>query len=47
MIYPLKELGSPIMVLPENHPTSKRLKMVVACGDHIKTRLQYSGGNPS
>jgi hypothetical protein len=35
MIYLLKEFGSPIIVLPENHPTSKRLNMVVACGDHI------------
>ncbi len=35
MVYLLKEFGSPIIVLPENHPTSKRLGMVVACGDHI------------
>lgn len=35
MIYLLREMDSPITVLPENHPTSKRLPMVVATGDHI------------
>jgi hypothetical protein len=44
MIYLLKEFSSPIIVLPENHPTSKRLKMVVACGDHIRLDCEVQAG---
>jgi hypothetical protein len=44
MMYLLKEFSSPIIVLPENHPTSKRLKMVVACGDHIKLDCDVQAG---
>jgi hypothetical protein len=44
MMYLLKEFSSPIIVLPENHPTSKRLKMVVACGDHIKLACDIQAG---
>ena len=42
MIYLLRELASPIIVLPENHPTSKRLKMVVSCGEivHLNCDIQ-------
>jgi len=29
-------MNFPITVLPENHPTSNRLPMVVAAGDHIR-----------
>jgi hypothetical protein len=36
MAYLLREIESPIVVLPENHPTSKRLKMVVAVGSHVR-----------
>jgi len=36
MLYLLRELNFPITVLPENHPTSSRLPMVVAAGDHIR-----------
>lgn len=35
MVYLLREMDAPITVLPENHPTSKRLPMVVAAGDHV------------
>ncbi|MCZ3364988.1 MULTISPECIES: hypothetical protein [Methanobacterium] len=35
MLYLLREMNFPITVLPENHPTSRRLPMVVAAGDHI------------
>ena len=35
MLYLLRELNFPITVLPENHPTSSRLPLVVATGDHI------------
>ncbi len=44
MIFLLKEFSSPIIVLPENHPTSKRLKMVVACGDHIRLDCNIQAG---
>ncbi|MDI6644536.1 MAG: hypothetical protein QME14_05695 [Methanobacteriaceae archaeon] len=36
LIFLIKEIQTPIIVLPENHPTSQRLKMVVATGDHIR-----------
>ena len=35
MLYLLREMNFPITVLPENHPTSRRLPMVVAAGDRI------------
>ena len=35
MLYLLREMNFPITVFPENHPTSRRLPMVVAAGDHI------------
>jgi hypothetical protein len=44
MMYLLKEFSSPIIVLPENHPTSKRLGLVVACGDHIKLDCNIQAG---
>ena len=44
MIYLLKEMASPIVVLPENHPTSRRLKMVVSCGDFIKLDCNIQPG---
>lgn len=36
MAYLLREMESPIVVLPDNHPTSKRLKMVVAVGSNVR-----------
>jgi hypothetical protein len=44
MIHLLKEMGSPIVVLPQNHPTSGRLKMVVSCGDFIKLDCNIQPG---
>lgn len=44
MIYLLRELASPIIVLPENHPTSKRLKMVVSCGENIHLNCDIRAG---
>ncbi|MGZ7046897.1 MAG: hypothetical protein ACXVHO_02815 [Methanobacterium sp.] len=35
LLYLIRELNFPITVLPENHPTSSRLPMVVATGDHV------------
>lgn len=36
MAFLLREMESPIIVLPKNHPTSQRLKMVVAVGSTVK-----------
>jgi hypothetical protein len=44
MLYLLRELNFPITVLPENHPTSSRLPMVVAAGDHIRLRCNIVPG---
>ena len=44
MFYLLRELNSPIVVLPENHPTSRRLKMVVSCGDVIRLSCNIQPG---
>ena len=44
MLYLLREFGSPIVVLPEDHPTSKRLPLVVACGDHVRLDCQIQAG---
>ena len=44
MLFLLRELASPIVVLPENHPTSRRLKMVVSCGDVIRLNCDIQPG---
>ncbi|MDI6723579.1 MAG: hypothetical protein QMD61_02915 [Methanobacterium sp.] len=44
MIYLLRELNAPITVLPENHPTSNRLPMVVATGDHVRLNCNIVPG---
>ena len=44
LLYLLKELNFPITVLPENHPTSSRLPMVVATGDHIRLNCNIVPG---
>jgi len=44
MIYLLREMNAPITVLPENHPTSKRLPMVVATGDHVRLNCNIVPG---
>ncbi len=44
MIFLLRELESPITVLPENHPTSNRLPMVVATGNQIRLNCNIVPG---
>lgn len=44
LLYLLRELNFPITVLPENHPTSSRLPMVVATGDHIRLNCNIVPG---
>lgn len=44
MLYLLREINTPITVLPKNHPTSKRLPMVVAAGDKIRLNCNIIPG---
>jgi hypothetical protein len=44
LLYLLRDLNFPITVLPENHPTSSRLPMVVATGDHIRLNCNIVPG---
>lgn len=44
LLYLLRELNFPITVLPENHPTSSRLPMVVATGDYIRLNCNIVPG---
>lgn len=36
VLFMIREVGSPFIVLPKNHPASKRLKTVVSCGRKIR-----------
>lgn len=40
----IRDLNFPITVLPENHPTSQRLPMVVATGDHVRLNCNIIPG---
>ncbi len=40
VLYMIREVGSPFIVLPKKHPASKRLRTVVSCGS--KTRISCS-----
>ena len=40
MLYMIREVGSPFIVLPKKHPASKRLRIVVSAGD--RTRISCS-----
>lgn len=44
MAFLLREIESPIVILPKNHPTSKRLKMVVSVGDTVKLNCDITPG---
>ena len=44
LIFLLKEMGSPLVVLPENHPTSQRLPLVVSCGERIRLDCNITPG---
>ncbi len=44
MIHLLREVGTPLIVLEEGHPTSKRLKMVVSAGETIKLDCNITPG---
>ncbi|MGZ7209632.1 MAG: hypothetical protein ACXVHV_07125, partial [Methanobacterium sp.] len=44
LLYLIRELNFPITVLPENHPTSLRLSMVVATGDQVRLNCDIIPG---
>lgn len=44
LLYLIREVGSPMIVLPENHPTSRRLPMVVAAGDRVRLDCNITPG---
>jgi len=37
-------LGSPLVVLPENHPTSQRLPLVASCGEKVRLDCDITPG---
>lgn len=44
MIYLLREMGMPLLVLPDGHPTSRRLPLVVSCGEIVRLDCQIQPG---
>ncbi len=43
-IYQIRELGSPLIVLPKGHPASPRLKTVVSIGPRTRLSCQIQPG---
>ncbi|HMK54204.1 MAG TPA: hypothetical protein VK444_05420, partial [Methanobacteriaceae archaeon] len=44
MIYLLRDVGAPLVVLPDKHPTSLRLPLVVSCGELIRLDCKIQPG---
>jgi len=44
LIYLTKDIESPIIVLPKNHPSSKRLKMVLSVGENVRLNCNIIPG---
>lgn len=44
MIYLLREMEMPLLVLPDGHPTSHRLPLVVSCGEMVRLDCQIQAG---
>ena len=44
VLYMIREVGSPFIVLPKNHPASKRLKVVVSAGGRIRLSCSITPG---
>jgi len=44
MVYITREMESPIIVLPKDHPSSKRLKMVLSVGESIRLDCNITPG---
>ena len=44
LIFLLKDVGTPLVVLPKDHPTSKRLPMVASCGETVRLDCNITPG---
>lgn len=44
LIFLLRDLGAPLVVLPSDHPTSKRLPLVASCGEKIRLDCNITPG---
>ncbi len=44
LIFLLREIGTPLVVLPHDHPTSKRLPMVASCGEKVRLDCNITPG---
>lgn len=44
LIFLLRDMGAPLVVLPEDHPTSKRLPMVASCGENVRLDCKITPG---
>lgn len=44
VLYMIREVNSPLIVLPKNHPASARLKIVVAAGERIVLNCDITPG---
>ncbi|NYB51274.1 MAG: hypothetical protein HVN35_01730 [Methanobacteriaceae archaeon] len=44
LIFLLRDLGAPLVVLPPDHPTSKRLPLVASCGEKVRLDCNITPG---
>ncbi len=44
LIYITKDMNAPIIVLPKNHPSSKRLTMVISVGENVRLDCDITPG---
>ncbi len=44
LIFLLRDVGTPLVVLPSDHPTSKRLPMVASCGERVRLDCNITPG---
>jgi hypothetical protein len=44
LIFLLRDVGAPLVVLPSNHPTSRRLPMVASCGEKVRLDCNITPG---
>jgi len=44
VLYMIREVGSPFIVLPKKHPASKRLKIVVSAGSRTRVSCSITPG---
>jgi hypothetical protein len=44
LIFLLREIGTPLVVLPSDHPTSRRLPLVASCGEKVRLDCNITPG---